>query len=260
MVKKLLFVFLSFFLTVPAVWAATLASDYSVQIKAGQERQIAPLMITSTADQDIRSLYGVNLILDENSDVTWGTATPTMLGTAFDNGRVRLNVEVIYREGGKVLFIPVLEDFQAGDYLQVSGLHLKAGATGGEFRVGLDWDGDELADRWDIRAHMIAEGTDVKPGAFLDPFIARYKLKCPSGVPVSDSTCLWARIDLLFAQKAMSEPEAGVSLSEADLALMAKRRPRSEQRYQKQCVTAEEPAVYCKRLAEDLDKLSYFLD
>jgi hypothetical protein len=85
----------------------------------------------------------------------------------------------------------------------------------------------------------------------------------PSGVAVAEnnSACLWARIDLVYAQQITGEElVAGVALTDRDLELMALRRQWPEARYEENCTLADTPASYCSALGKALDRISYFLD
>jgi len=85
----------------------------------------------------------------------------------------------------------------------------------------------------------------------------------PSGVAVAEnnSACLWARIDLVYAQEVTGQVKVeGLALSARDLELMALRRQYPEARYQDNCVAAKVPASYCPALGKAVDRISYFLD
>ncbi|MBU0577428.1 hypothetical protein KJ742_06845 [Patescibacteria group bacterium] len=91
----------------------------------------------------------------------------------------------------------------------------------------------------------------------------RYSIKCmPSGVPASanDSACLWARIDVLYAQEMLDYDDVDASLSDWDLELMAKRLKYPEARYEDNCEVADEPASYCSALGKALERVHYFID
>jgi len=98
----------------------------------------------------------------------------------------------------------------------------------------------------------------------LSYYNVRYSIKCmPSGVAVAEnnSACLWARIDLVYAQEMTGQEKvAGLALSDRDLELMATRRQWPEQRYEDNCTMAAQPASYCPALGKALDRISYFLD
>ena len=91
----------------------------------------------------------------------------------------------------------------------------------------------------------------------------RYSIKCmPSGVPVpeNDSACLWARIDLVYAQELLDRSLVETSVTEHDRELMSKRVKYPEQRYQENCVEADEPASNCSALGKALERIHYFID
>jgi len=91
----------------------------------------------------------------------------------------------------------------------------------------------------------------------------RYSIKCmPRGIPApeSSSACLWARIDLVYAQELLERDDVDASLSDRDKELMAKRVKYPEQRYQDNCVETSEPASYCSSLNKALQRIHYFID
>lgn len=244
------------FLLVPLAQAATIVSDYSVTLIAGQDRSMAPIMITATKENEIQAAFGMNLIIPEGVEAYWEPVTPTLRGTALEAGRVPLKVEVVYQERGKVLHIPVNDTFQKTEYLQVADLVVRAEGVGAELRLGLDLDGDKVPEVQDLKVHLITPDTAI----LLDRYESRYHDKC-DGATLGDSACLWARIDLIYAQEQAEEvrvPE--LSLSARDLALMQLRRQWPKKRYEMNCVNVNEPAGYCFILAQALEKLHYFLD
>jgi hypothetical protein len=90
----------------------------------------------------------------------------------------------------------------------------------------------------------------------------RYSIKCmPSGVPAlqNDSACLWARIDMVYAQEKLSRNEVNTTISDYDKQLMSKRVQYSEARYQTNCVGVSTPASYCPALEKALDRIYYFI-
>lgn len=245
-------VIIGLILMAPTALAATLVSTYSVEIKSGQARTLPPIMITSTSDQDIRAVHGINLVIPADTDAVWELKAPNMIGTAFDNKRVMLNVQVVYREGGKVLYIPVLEDFESGDYLQLQGLMVRAGEEAGLLRLGMDLDGDAVADVNDVNPHALLTNMDALEFA--------YDTRCHNAHP-SNIACLWARINLLYAQETMGEVRIeGLELTAQDLRQMEGRRRWPEMRYERNCENAPQSAGYCERLGGDLEKIRYFLD
>ena len=75
-----------------------------------------------------------------------------------------------------------------------------------------------------------------------------------------DSACLWAKINLIYAQEILGRSEVETSLSERDLYLMGIRIWFTEDRYQRNCVEAEEPAKTCTTLGRSIKRARYFLD
>jgi hypothetical protein len=91
----------------------------------------------------------------------------------------------------------------------------------------------------------------------------RYQIKCfPSGIPAAESSsvCLWARIDLAYAQEKLNKSDVNVSLSGRDIELMALRVRYPEARYRDNCVNAQNPANYCSALSKSLDRTHYFIE
>lgn len=89
----------------------------------------------------------------------------------------------------------------------------------------------------------------------------RYQIKCLAAIanPAS-SACLWAKINLVYAQEKLNRFDADVSLSEHDLYLMALRVRWPESRYQTKCVEAETPDKTCSALGKSLERIHYFID
>ena len=88
----------------------------------------------------------------------------------------------------------------------------------------------------------------------------RQSIKCKLGVPVSDSSCLWARIDVIYAQTLLGRSDVNISLSARDLELMAQRIVWPEKRYQTECVEATIKAKSCTSLEKSLKRAHYFID
>ncbi len=386
--KKLLIALLTFSLLMPTAFAATIFSDFSVNIDQREIKPLAPVKITSTSDGDITEEHGINILLSEQDQILWEDRNITVFGSAVDNGRINLNVDVEYSYDYKSVYIPVMDDFEAGEWFQITGFNLRAynDKFGNRF-LGLDTDGDLVANVIDVNSYKVTEDevtdwskpypprqieytlndngsvtliwdnppdydldgifitrkilssgqvrtfnvytnsysstatftdTDVpeegeisytlnafdlvgnhgqettivvdlsapapepepepsepaeepaEPESEIDElnrllnyYKVRYAIKCmPSGIPVpeNDSTCLWARIDLIYAQELTGNDDIDVSLTERDLDLMSRRRQYPEGRYQTNCVEASEPASYCSALGKALDRISYFLD
>ena len=91
----------------------------------------------------------------------------------------------------------------------------------------------------------------------------RYSIKChPAGrfVSETDSACLWAKIDLVYAQEKLGKNDVQVGLSYTEKTLIAKRLSFSEARYETNCANAETPAKYCTALGKALARAHYLLE
>ena len=160
MKKFLITLIVLVFFTTP-VMAATLVSDYASSLDQNETLMIAPVTLTSTADGDITSEYGIHLLLDEEAKILFDDRSLTYTGNAINNGRINLNVEATFAADYKSLFIPVEEDFEAGEWLQVQGLALRA--YDDDFNpkfMGLDLDGDMVAEVSDINSYEVDETED----------------------------------------------------------------------------------------------------
>ena len=92
----------------------------------------------------------------------------------------------------------------------------------------------------------------------------RYAIKCmPGGVLASEgsSVCLWAKIDLMYAQDITGESSVDISFSDREIDLMSKRVRFSQARYDSNCINiADDPAAYCPALGKALNRVHYFVD
>ena len=89
----------------------------------------------------------------------------------------------------------------------------------------------------------------------------RYQIKCLAPTAnLTSSACLWAKINLVYAQEKLNQFDVDVSLSEHDLYLMALRVRWPESRYQTKCVEAETPDKTCSALGKSLERIHYFID
>lgn len=98
---------------------------------------------------------------------------------------------------------------------------------------------------------------------FFNYYRVRYSIKClPSGVPVAEgnSACLWAKIDLAYAQNRLNRDEVAVDLSQRNLDIIESRLRFSGDRYQQNCAETNDPAAYCSALGKALERARYFLD
>ncbi len=93
----------------------------------------------------------------------------------------------------------------------------------------------------------------------------RYRIACfPGGVavPEGSSLCLWAKINLSYAERLLETDSPLASFSLREGAIVASRLAFSRQRHQSSCVESPLPADYCLALAKNLmraeDLLSSF--
>ena len=84
----------------------------------------------------------------------------------------------------------------------------------------------------------------------------RYQIKCRN----ADSACLWAKIDLIYAQNRLNRTDVSISLSERERYLISLRLPFSQDRYQNFCVSAVNPAPYCTNLKRAIDRANNLLN
>lgn len=385
--KKFAISLLTVLLFAPNVLAATVTTEMSIEIAQRQTKELFPVVITSTSDGDIKAEHGINLVLDPDPEfwLLWDERTPTVTGTAITNGKVNLNVKLEYSDNKKVIHIPVMEDWAAGDYLTIDGLALRAYLRSIPHRpIGMDLTGDLIPDIYDINFFEVTDDrqTDKTPPypvqnasytlnsngsvtlnwthppdfdidsvaidrnihkngsdnlvnifngfqlTYTDPASAlvgaetvtyhimardasgnlgepvdftisfgstsgedgtggtgsggtvpeteadqlarlfsyykvRYSIKCmPSGVAASanDASCLWARIDLVYAQEKLDRSDVDTSLTDWDISLMAKRLQFTEARYQTNCTDAAAPESYCSALGKAIARVHYFVD
>lgn len=154
--KKIIISLLLFSLFAPSVLAATIFSDYQTMLSRNERRQLANVLITSTSDGDITSEHGIRILLAPNEQILFDDVVLTITGTAKDNGKVNLNVEPEYALDFKSVFIPVLEDFEATDWLSVHGLTARAYRDNFDYqRLGLDTNGDGEAEVSDINVYFV---------------------------------------------------------------------------------------------------------
>lgn len=172
--KKSLISFLTLTLFIPSAMAATLVSEYSTVLDKNEVRELAPLLITSTADGDITAEHGINILLVPDQKILWNDSDLAITGTARDHGKVNLNVKPQYSVDLKSIFIPVMKDFEAGEWLTINGLTLRAyDESFNDQKLGLDLDGDLKADVQDVNPYRV--GHDEKSD-LVAPFPVRNAL------------------------------------------------------------------------------------
>lgn len=84
----------------------------------------------------------------------------------------------------------------------------------------------------------------------------REEIKC---LDENSSMCLWAKINLIYAQEKLEKYDIDISLSDRDLYLMGLRIKYPTARYQTNCVDAVEEKTYCSALGKSIDRVNYFL-
>jgi len=156
--KKLVIFLLFLFACVTPVMAATIVSEYNVTLDQYEVKSLAPVIITSTSDGDITAEYGIHILLDMTDKILFNEQDLNFIGSAIDNGRVNLNVQAVFSDDYKSLFIPVIEDFEAGDWIQASGLAIRAyDDTFGSDHLGLDLNGDLIAEVIDSSRYRVSD-------------------------------------------------------------------------------------------------------
>jgi hypothetical protein len=88
----------------------------------------------------------------------------------------------------------------------------------------------------------------------------RQAIKCREGISPTDSACLWAKIDVVYAQALLNRSDVNISLSARDLELIALRIVWPEKRYKTECTDATTPAKSCPALGKSIRRAHYFID
>ncbi|MBN2306524.1 hypothetical protein JXD20_00910 [Candidatus Peregrinibacteria bacterium] len=159
--KKTILFLLLFTLLVPGVQAATLVSDYETVADKYELQEFAPILITSTSDGDITAEHGIRIMLAPDEKILWDDTQPAITGTAKNNGKVDLNVRVEFSDDYKSVFIPVKEDFEATEWLNLVKLYVRAyDERFDPEKLGMDLNGDMAADVLDINQYSV--GRDVR--------------------------------------------------------------------------------------------------
>ncbi|MBU1018136.1 hypothetical protein KKA33_03870 [Patescibacteria group bacterium] len=162
MKKTLISLGIIFFLPANA-FAATMLSETMNQLALNQVRTLAPMNITAEADGEITAEHGMNIIIDENNRVLWDAVSlMTATGTAVDNGKIAAEIVPIYDDSYRVLTIPVLADFAAGENVRLVGAKMRAydRAFGSRF-LNLDLNGDLAYETTDLNAYKVTDTDTV---------------------------------------------------------------------------------------------------
>ena len=154
--KKIIISLFALALFAPGVLAATIVSEYQTTIDQNNTQEIAPVLITSTSDGDITAEHGIRILLVPYEKVLWDDADLVITGKAKDTGKVNLNVKPEYAEDYKSVFIPVMKDFEAGDWLSIQGLSMRGyDESFNDQLLGLDTNGDKVANVSDINVYYV---------------------------------------------------------------------------------------------------------
>ncbi len=205
------------------------------------------------------------VLSSDSTKVTLGWVNPPdydLVGCSVDRTRVRNgNTQQVSLVDNKIDNTYIDTDIQTGDTVTYSVyctdlrnfsdkvgemIEVKAATTGQPAQPPAQQPTDELSQLSNLFSY----------------YKVRYSIKCmPSGVPAlkNDSACLWARIDMVYAQEMLSRNEVSTTISAYDKDLMTKRVQYPEARYQTNCVDVATPASYCPALEKALQRVYYFI-
>lgn len=165
--KKIFSALIISLLLIPLAHAATFYSDNDNTLALYQTRDLSNITIAAESDGEITAQHGINLTFDLEKQVLWDAVeTLTATGSAVDNGKVASTVTPEYLNGYRVLHIPVLADFAAGESVTLSGNRLRAYKKAfRETFFWLDVNGDLLADFYDVNKLEVEniQATDHTP-------------------------------------------------------------------------------------------------
>jgi hypothetical protein len=88
----------------------------------------------------------------------------------------------------------------------------------------------------------------------------RQSIKCREGVAPGDSACLWAKIDLVYAQALLARSDVKIELTARDLGFISTRIVWPEKRYQAECVEAPVADSSCPALQKSIKRAHFFID
>lgn len=151
--KKILSTFILLILLAPITQAATLFSQNTNSFYKNETKQLWPLTITAEAAGEITAQHGINLLFENPTIQLLWDAVPVLSasGTAVQGGRIAAEPTVEYLNEYRVVHIPVLADFAAGESVTLAGLRIRAYrySFGSQF-IRLDTNGDLVADAQDV--------------------------------------------------------------------------------------------------------------
>lgn len=160
--KKIVLGLSAFFLLAPSVMAATIFSDFYTNFSKNETRQIWPIRVEATAENEITSAKGFNLLFDVSySQMLWDeTYSITATGTAVDNGKMSATPKPEYLQGYKILHFPVLANFAPGEFVKLEGVRMRAYKHSfTRMFLQLDVTGDYTSDATDINPISVTDET-----------------------------------------------------------------------------------------------------
>ena len=164
--KKFILILIAIFLIAPLAQAATIYSEYNVEMAKYKSQEIAPLTIKADLVAEVTAANGINLLLDPERWILWDKTNIFATGTAVDNGHISANITPIFSNDYKILHISVLSDWQKNDTATFTGLKLRSYSREMDYQyIGLDITGDNIADFQDINKFRVTSNfyLDVVP-------------------------------------------------------------------------------------------------
>lgn len=160
--KKLFTAFVASFFLIPSSFAAEVSLDFFVELELNHIQDFPVVMVKANQDGEITAEHGINIMLDSEQEILWHRDPFDFeigfMGSAVLNGRVDKNAEVTFSKDYKRLHIPVLEDFQLNEKLEIELLQVRTyNDTFGEQYLELDIDGDFVADAVDENHYEVLD-------------------------------------------------------------------------------------------------------
>ena len=105
------------------------------------------------------------------------------------------------------------------------------------------------------------EEEKVELKRLLNYYDIRYQIKClATGANPGSDNCLYAKVELLYAQEKLQETKANISLTTDEITLMTSRIKWPELRYKNDCTDAKIPADFCPALKDGINRTKYFIN